>query len=163
MLAQRILTAAVLIPLVVSGVLYLPTFWIALVFGLIVLLGASEWAILAGISSPVWKTVYLFLMAITLWLISLLLPNPNWTFWLFAMAAAGWLLGIVGLFRVQEIEQIPPGPHPIRAAVGFLVLAPAWAALVCLHGSKEAGPELVLFIGHTPKALISITIEEAWQ
>ena len=123
MLAQRILTAAVLIPLVVGGVLYLPTFWIALAFGLIVLLGASEWARLTGIRSPVWRAVYLFLMAVALWLASLLLPNPNWTFWLFAVTAAGWLLGMVGLSRVREIEQIPPGPHPVRAAAGFLVLA----------------------------------------
>ena len=44
MLAQRILTALLLIPLVVGGVLYLPTPWLALILAFIVLIGAQEWA-----------------------------------------------------------------------------------------------------------------------
>lgn len=146
MLAQRILTAALLIPLVAGGVLYLPTFWMALAFGLVVLLGASEWARLAGIRSPAWRALYLFLMAAVLWLVSLLLPHPDWTFWLFAVTAAGWLLGMAGLARVRDIGQMPPGPRPLRAAAGLVVLATAWAALVALHGEAADGPGLVLFL-----------------
>ncbi len=44
MLLHRILTALVLIPLVIFGVLYLSTPWIALITGIIIVLGAWEWA-----------------------------------------------------------------------------------------------------------------------
>ena len=57
MLKQRILTAMVLIPLVVSAVLFLPNKVLALVLGGIVLLGALEWCKLSGIGSPVGRVV----------------------------------------------------------------------------------------------------------
>jgi phosphatidate cytidylyltransferase len=146
MLAQRILTAALLIPLVVSGVLYLPTIWLALVFALIVLIGAQEWARLAGITSRFGLLLYLCVMALALAGSALVLPQPQLIFWLFALVATGWLLGIVGLARIRQVEPMPAGPKPARAALGLLVLVPAWLALVSLHGRAEQGPALVLFV-----------------
>lgn len=146
MLTQRLLTAALLIPLVVVGVLYLPTFWMALVFAVIVLLGALEWERLSGITTTAWKAFYLLLMAATLGLVSILLSNHEFGYWLFAIVTAGWLLEAVGLLRVKKVDRMSEGPHPVWAAVGFLVLVPAWAALVFLHGQWEQGPELVLFM-----------------
>jgi len=146
MLAQRLLTAAFLIPLVVGGVLYLPTFWLALAFALITLLGALEWEKLSGISTPVWKIGYPLLMAAILGGVSLLLSNQAFSYWLFAAVTVGWLLAAVGLFRIKKIEQMSVNPHPVWGAIGFLILVPSWAALVFLHGQWEQGPELVLFM-----------------
>lgn len=146
MLAQRILTAALLIPLVVCGVLYLPTFWLALVFALIVLVGAHEWARLAGIESRSGQLLYLCLMALVLGGAVLILSNPQLLFWLFALVTAGWLFALVALLRIRRIEPMQAGLNPSRAALGFLVLVPAWLALVSLHGHGEQGPVLVLFV-----------------
>ncbi len=64
MLRQRVITAAILIPLIILAVFKLPADFFALLIGLIVLLGAWEWIQLAGINEPTKK--YLFLLSIIL-------------------------------------------------------------------------------------------------
>ncbi len=146
MLAQRILTAALLVPLVVGGVLYLSTFWVALFFAAVILLGALEWARLSKLSTPLWKFSFLLLMAIALGVAAKMVSSPNFNYWVLAMATTGWLSGVVLLVRIKDIHKISPEPHPLRAAVGFLVLLPCWTALISLHGQGEDGPVLVLFV-----------------
>ncbi|MBI2780156.1 MAG: phosphatidate cytidylyltransferase [Gammaproteobacteria bacterium] len=52
MLKQRLLTAAILIPLVVWGVLALPNTVFAVLLAVIVIAGFWEWAGLMGIAEP---------------------------------------------------------------------------------------------------------------
>jgi len=146
MLAQRILTAALLIPLVVSGVLYLSTVWVALFFAVVVLLGALEWAKLSAISASLSKYIFMLLMAVSLGVLAKLLSNTAFNYGLLAMATVGWLIGAVLLARIKVINKVASGPHPLRAIVGFFVLLPCWTALIFLHGQGEDGPVLVLFV-----------------
>ena len=44
MLKQRVITGVILIPIMVAMLLYLPTRWLAILFGAIALAGAWEWA-----------------------------------------------------------------------------------------------------------------------
>jgi len=146
MLAQRILTAALLVPLVVGGVLFLSTFWMGLFFAAVVMLGASEWARLSKLSAPLWKSVFLLLMAVMLGVAATMISNFNLNYGLLAMATTGWLLGAALLLRIKKIEKISPEPSPFRVALGFLVLLPCWIALIFLHGWGEDGPILVIFV-----------------
>jgi phosphatidate cytidylyltransferase len=146
MLAQRLLTAMLLIPLVVSGVLYLSTPRLALILAFIVLLGAQEWARLAGIRSKVGQWFYAMLVAFALALSALVLSHHQLIFWLFAAVTAGWLLEVVGLLRIRQVKTDAGGLNLPKALVGFLVLVPAWIALISLHGSGQHGPALVLFV-----------------
>ena len=57
-LQQRILTALLIVPLPIAGVLLLPTPYLALCLGLILLLGAWEWAALAGIGGAAGRAFY---------------------------------------------------------------------------------------------------------
>ncbi len=69
MLLQRVITAAILVPLVVMAVFQLPGEYFTLVFGIIILMAAWEWAHLIGINPPYKK--YLFLLSLIvpmLWL-----------------------------------------------------------------------------------------------
>lgn len=69
MLLQRVITAAILVPLVVMAVFQLPTEYFSLVFGFIILMAAWEWSHLIGINQPYKK--YLFLLSLIvpmLWL-----------------------------------------------------------------------------------------------
>lgn len=62
MLLQRVITAAVLVPLVVMTVFYLSADYFSLIFGLIILMAAWEWCHLIGINQPSRK--YLFLLGL---------------------------------------------------------------------------------------------------
>ncbi len=146
MLAQRLLTAALLIPLVVGGVFFLPTFWVALFFAAVVMLGALEWARLSGLSVLLWQSVFLALMAIALSVAATMISHVDFNYWALAVTTAGWLLGAVLLVRIKAIHKITAGPHVLRAALGFLVLLPCWIALIFLHGYGKDGPVLVLFV-----------------
>jgi phosphatidate cytidylyltransferase len=62
MLLQRVITAAILAPLVVMAVFYLSADYFSLIFGLITLMAAWEWSHLIGINQPFRK--YLFLLGL---------------------------------------------------------------------------------------------------
>ena len=62
MLLQRVITAAILVPLVVMAVFKLSGDYFSLVFGLIMLMAAWEWSHLIGINVPYRK--YLFLLGL---------------------------------------------------------------------------------------------------
>ncbi len=145
-LLRRILTAAILIPLVVVGVLWLPTLYIALIFGVIVLLGALEWTRLCGIQSQAGKSFYLLLMAVTLWGASRLLEMPDAGRWFFGFVAVLWLLAAFALFLLKKVEKDLQGFQWLSAVVGFFALVPVWAALITIHAMNESGPVWVLLL-----------------
>lgn len=62
MLRQRVITAAILAPLVVMAVFFVPEDYFSLAFGLIILMAAWEWSHLIGINEPSRK--YLFLLGL---------------------------------------------------------------------------------------------------
>ncbi len=145
-LLRRLLTASFLIPLVVAGVLWLPTLYIALIFGAIVLLGSLEWTRLCGIHSRFGKTLYLLLISAALWGAGMLLEIQEAGSWFFRIVAVLWLLAAFALFRLKEIERDSQGVQWLSAMIGFFVLIPVWGALVTIHAMNESGPEWVLFL-----------------
>ena len=58
MLKQRIITGVVLISAFLSAIAFLPLFWLAVVFGLVVSMGAWEWSRLAGWESWLLRFLY---------------------------------------------------------------------------------------------------------
>lgn len=138
MLKTRILTGLVLGIGVVAVLLLLDTVAAASVFGIIWLLGAGEWARLAGLArfgralyglafASVFTTVLGFGVA------------PELLFWVLGAAVLGWLAVLVYVLRY---------PRPVSsiaiAAFGMIALTAAWLALCWLHDSSGSGPELVL-------------------
>lgn len=144
MLFQRILTALVLLPLVISGVLYLPTPILALLFGGILLLGATEWVKFAMLERTGEKALFLLMVLLGMVGAYLLLQVPGSDYWLFLASSLMWLLITLAIVRYQPERSPVPGRF-IKSLLGFLVLVPAWAALVALHGYGEDGPALLLF------------------
>lgn len=144
MLRQRILTALVLIPLVIAGVLLLPTVWFGILFGLVLLMAAEEWSKLAGLTSYVQHMGFLASVTVgvlaTVWMLFYdvtLLP-------LFLLISLWWIwtaARIVGIDRISAFK----GPNVGAFISGLLVLIPAWAGLVWIH-QLSRGPYLVLFL-----------------
>lgn len=142
---QRILTALVLVPLVVAGVLYLPTYLLALVLALAVLVGGWEWTRLAGMELPQ-RFGYLLLLSLLLGASALLIYYRwYWGYWLFAAASGWWLLVTLILLNYRPERSPQPGMR-VKSLFGLLVLVPAWASLVTIHGLGDQGPQLVLFL-----------------
>jgi phosphatidate cytidylyltransferase len=143
-LQQRILTALLVIPLPVAAVLLLPTAYLALCLGIVLVLAAWEWAALVGISTFGGRTAYASLTAACL--IALWQPVlRQWFPQLIAAVVAFWGGISVFLFRLKRIER-KSGLDPAMALVGLLVLIGPWVAIAQLHARPTDGPNVVLFL-----------------
>lgn len=143
-LQQRVLTALLIVPLPIAAVLLLSTPYLALCFGLILLLGAWEWASLSGIATSAGRVAYTSLVAICL----LVLWQPSLHSWfpqLIAAAVFFWLGVSVFLLRLRTIEH-KTGLDPALLPVGLAVLIGPWIAIAHLHSHAPDGPYLVLFL-----------------
>lgn len=145
-LRARVLTALVLIPPAVAGVLFLATPWFAALLGLIVGLAALEWARLGGLPTGVAPWLLVAYQLALLWLGDALSAYPGWVLVALGLGA-GWWLGVGAALVLRRA--------PIRAELRLrplllvgapLLTALAWLALVRLHAVPGIGPRLVLLL-----------------
>jgi len=146
MLKKRILTAILLIPLLVAALFYLPTLWIAVLFGIFVAAAAWEWAVLAGFSGL--GKVLFMLTLLGFGAIGILgaLNLPAFILPLLVVPALWWLWMLVELFSRKDVHRGMFAGAPGRTAGGFLVLIPAWVASVYLHAADMNQPRTLLFL-----------------
>lgn len=142
MLRHRVLTAAVLAPLFVLGVLKLPGLYFAVLLGLVVMAGAWEWSGLSGYHGI---TPRAGAVAVTCLLLPMVLyyrgplAEP-----LFLVACAAWLLVALGLFHRRRRGPMR-WPRPAIWLSGAWVLVPAWLAISVLQDVEPAAV-LMLFV-----------------
>lgn len=146
MLKQRILTALILVPLVIAGILYLPVIGIALIFGLLMLMGAWEWSRLSGVQSIVVRTSYVVLIGAIFGLLWFDIGTLSQRHAITNTAVAFWVLATIwvitpGLARTQNFFN-----SFLKLLAGIAVLAPSWYALVSIHASTQMGPQWILYI-----------------
>lgn len=148
MLRQRVITALLLIPLAVAGVLFLPSIWVGLILALVTLLAATEWCRLSGIGICLKRPLYLLLIALGIYGAGYLLQAPNGPVGLLYGVALWWFALSAFLIsrRQQGLDLELQGVSYLQLALGIGVLLPAWLALVFLHTRPERGPELMLFL-----------------
>ncbi|MEA3250782.1 MAG: phosphatidate cytidylyltransferase [Pseudomonadota bacterium] len=140
MLKQRIITAAILGPLMVAGLFGLDGGGFAIFTGGVVALAAWEWANLAGIVRLAPRLAYvaaLVALMIVGWFSGAV--HATWPLWL---ALGGWLLSFLWVARY------PDGGHqwrstPRRALIGMWVLLPCWVGFVQLRAD---GLEWLLYV-----------------
>jgi len=145
MLWQRVLTALVLAPLVVLGILFLPSELLAVVLGVLVLLGAHEMARLCRLRRPKFIVLYAAAVAILMCLLW-------WALRATPLAALQWAMGIwwiaITLVLIARRRDLAPVERyrPAMLALGGLILVSAWISVVRLHEMGEYGPLLVLYL-----------------
>lgn len=157
MLKQRLLTIAILLPLFVWVVLWLPTQYFALITAFVVLLAAWEWAGLMGLRSTThrlaWLALVLVAMLVGAWLITL----PGLRHVIMTAAVFWWFFG---LLLIRRFGLDPDGfhwfagrggpgrfhPNLLFGMLGIIILVPAWLALVITHGSALSGEIFVLLL-----------------
>ncbi len=149
MLRQRLITAAILVPLFLWAVIALPTHVLALVFLLVVAAGAWEWAALAGVNACSQRTAYAAAVAVLIVLLYPALQAPALVYLILAAALAWWTAALMWINRAESRDAPPAGgevdsPDWRLLLIGFVVLVPTWVALVLLHRNGTPGLYLML-------------------
>jgi phosphatidate cytidylyltransferase len=131
MSAQRLVTAAVLTPLVAAALLFLQTPYVAAICAALFLIGLWEWSRLVGVAEPVPRAFYLTaniaMMAALAW-------GGRQLFGMIALVGVcWWLLAILWLWRVDFGRDGGGWSRSLKLAAGTLSIIPAWCALVLLH------------------------------
>lgn len=122
-LKTRIITALILAPIAIGGIFFLPPLGFALFTGVIITLGAWEWANMSGIENQPGRVGYALVMAALLY--ALRDVPALLVLWL----AIAWWLVCFWLVRRYPAGSERWGAIPVRALMGFIVLVPAWVGL----------------------------------
>jgi phosphatidate cytidylyltransferase len=137
LLTTRIITAAVLVAVVLVCVLWLPSYAMAVAFGVAWAAGAWEWGRLVGWSGiVVW--VYAALVVVLGAVGNTLLAEGS-AATLAVLVSCWWLGAFVGV--VAYPWRVPAA---LVAGAGVVALVPSWLVLVSIHASGVRGPVLVL-------------------
>ena len=151
-LRRRVATAILLIPVVIGVVEWAPTSVLAALFAAIVVAGAWEWARIAGLQSSRGRTGYSAATALILGAAWQLSMTPFAVACCLGAGLVWWVLALVHVIRLERTgvtsPQRPSTPFSIvlLGICGWLVLVPAWMALVLLHRVSDVGPHLVLVL-----------------
>jgi phosphatidate cytidylyltransferase len=137
MSAQRIVTAAVMAPLVVAALLFLKTPYVAAIAAALFLLGLWEWSRLVGIAEPVRRAVYVManiaLMAALAW-------GGRPLFGVITLIGViWWLVALLWLARMDFGRDGGRWTRSLKLAAGTLSIIPAWCGLVLLHADIPDG------------------------
>ena len=143
MLRARLISAAVMMPLVIYGVLALPMNLFALLLSLVLVAGAWEWGHLVPLTSSALRLLYCIAVAGLMWL--LWQTGLDTTIhWLLPLAILWWVFALNWLTHPKICVQAGAACTGFKLLAGILVIVPAWAALAVLQGSDPDGPVLAL-------------------
>ena len=147
MLKQRLITAAILIPLVVLAILKLPTNILQWCLAGMVVLAAWEWFAIIGIHSIMQRSVSFIALIVTA-VFSWSYINPDV---LLLFAAIVWFLATVLIIRFAHTN-LPTKIARIFTdkwfglIVAIIVLVPFWFSATLLHQSSTLGPQQLLYV-----------------
>ncbi|MCK5877029.1 MAG: phosphatidate cytidylyltransferase [Candidatus Marithrix sp.] len=141
MLKQRLITAAILIPLIVWVLLTTSTQVLVGIMSVFVLIGAWEWSALCGWQAKLIRGIYVIFIGLLL-LVSYLLQN----YIVYSLIGAGiwWLVALYWTWMYQRQHDLLPTSPMIKALLGIIILVPAWIALLLLR--DQYGGQSVLFL-----------------
>lgn len=145
MLKQRLLTAFILIPLVIWGILGLSTHYLSLALTAILAVAAWEWSALMGLRDTFSRVAYVLVQGTLLpFAMQFFEAMP---FVVLGVALLWWFVAMVWL-GTSDGEVVPAGVGEVvlQGLVGILVLQPMWIALVTVHANGVLGAQLLLYL-----------------
>ncbi|HWD33169.1 phosphatidate cytidylyltransferase [Pseudomonas caricapapayae] len=128
MLKQRIITALILLPIALGGFFLLDGGDFALFIGLVVTLGAWEWARLAGLVAQTVRVAY---AAVVAGLLMLLYLMPDLAPWVLGASVLWWGVATWLVLTYPRTSELWSSVA-CRLLIGLLILLPAWQGLVLL-------------------------------
>jgi len=146
-LSKRVLTGAILAALVVAATLVFSNAWFSALIAAFVLVGAWEWAAMAGWPSTVQRCAYVGATTVLLLGTAWLSSSEAGVWAILLGGLAWWLVALAWVVRFQQGLVLDALNRPLaRLVAGWLILAPAWTAVVYLHGTASLGPWMVLYL-----------------
>lgn len=144
MLKNRVLTAAVLAPLVIAAILFLPDQWFALLWGLAIAVCAWEWSSLAGLEAVPGRAAFVAVC------VGAMTSYQQWAGeaeeWLAWPVVAWWFAFSLLLRRFPAKLLEINYPAAARLAVGLFVLVTAWILMVWTQHNLGPVQTLYLFL-----------------
>ncbi|MDF3982230.1 phosphatidate cytidylyltransferase [Luteibacter sp. PPL201] len=138
MLKQRILTAAILLPLVLAMILLPPTGLFAAVVALVFVVAAWEWSLLAGCRTPVGRGIVTAVGAALL--AALVVVRTPGVLTVLVFVGVAWWIGCCFWLRRFTFAAAPNSENRLlKLGAGVLVVVPALASAISLHGG-DRGP-----------------------
>ncbi|MBT2295425.1 phosphatidate cytidylyltransferase [Pseudomonas fluorescens] len=126
MLKQRIITALILLPIALGGFFLLEGASFALFIGLVVTLGAWEWARLAGFPAQSARVAYAVAVAAMLFVMYLV---PGLAPWVLGASVLWWATATFLVLTYPQTAHHWAGAAA-KLVIGLLILLPAWQGLI---------------------------------
>ena len=134
MLKQRIITAAVLMPLFLAAVMLFSVDAFALFIALAILVAAVEWA---GICRIPQTQAYLYCLSFAFVMLLLhVFDNQLLHIMIIQLAVIGWFMALFAIIAYQFGRIRIPRSQILLGSIGLLILIPAWLSLVYLKRSS---------------------------
>ena len=143
MLKQRLITALILISVLLWALFAWPQPAFAIFLGVFILVGAWEWTALCGLQKLPVRLLYLALVAMAG---GFLIVTPSLTLPLMAIAVLWWLWIFIELVAYPDVRRGFLASLPGKLMSGFVLLLPAWIALLTLRAQSPQGEWLALFL-----------------
>ena len=142
----RMLSTAVMAPVAIASVLWLPSRFLAAAVAAVLMIGLWEWTSLAGLRERLPRAAYLLGNAV---LIAALAWGARRGLFILelvsVLGAAWWLLVIAWLTRFNFAARDTPFARTVKLLAGTACVVPAWAALCLTHADGVRGPLWTLF------------------
>lgn len=153
MLKQRVYTAVALVVPFLAILFFGSWLHFAILAGVVVSLAAWEWAGLSGFTRQLWRVLYTLAIVASALVLGWLLrwaDDHQGLQTLLVVAACWWAVALLWVQGYPSSALIW-GSVPVRLVMGWLVLVPAWLALLFLR-AEPAGSWLVLMVVFTVAA-----------
>jgi phosphatidate cytidylyltransferase len=154
LLLSRILTAIILLPLAIAGILFLPTNYFALVVALIFVIAAYEWTKISSIGS-FFNVVFIGLITLFMYFLWIygITDREQFLFIIF-ISVVFWISSTFFIVNFPRYHTIWSLSLALKFLIGFMVLIPSWYAMVLLKNMhtvdlfnlRISGGELLLIM-----------------
>jgi len=140
MLTKRLITAAILLPIVVLVTLLLDEMLFRIILALVIAIAGWEYCSLISIKQPVFRVLYVFALTI----IAFIFTSINaWLMPVIIASSAWWLLNACWVFCYPKFTSLWHGSHGVRLLNGLFIFVPMFLALAALQKNNS---ELVLLL-----------------
>jgi len=139
-LTKRLVTAAILLPIVVFGTLLLDEMLFRIILALVIVIAGWEYCNLISIKQPAFRMLYVFALTI----IAFIFASINaWLMPVIITSSAWWLLNALWVARYPKFTNLWHGGNGVRLLNGLFTFVPMFVALAALQKSNS---ELVLLL-----------------